>query len=133
MGAFMVRRIFLLSDSHILRTVSLATALFFAFFICTSLFAVVSANSYVTLPTISFVDATVILDAGHGGEDGGAVGVNGVFEKELNLEMSKTMAEMLRSMGVRVIETRTDDKLLYTEEQNTEIFKTLNELNRKIY
>lgn len=132
MGAFMVKRIFLLSDSYILRTVSLATVLFFAFFVCTSLFAVVSANSYATLPTASLVDATVILDAGHGGEDGGAVGVNGVFEKDLNLEMSKTMAAILRSMGVRVIETRTEDKLLYTEEENIKGYRKVYDLRNRL-
>lgn len=55
----------------------------------------------------------IILDAGHGGEDGGAVGVNGVLEKELNLSVSKTLAVLLRMAGHTVVETRTDDRLLY--------------------
>lgn len=60
----------------------------------------------------------VILDAGHGGEDGGAVGTNGVFEKDLNLEFVWILADMLRAAGVEVILTRSEDKLLYTEEEN---------------
>ncbi len=59
-----------------------------------------------------------ILDAGHGGEDGGAVGVNGVFEKDLNLAITNTLADMLRAAGARVILTRREDRLLYTEEEN---------------
>ena len=56
---------------------------------------------------------TVILDAGHGGEDGGAVGVNGALEKELNLAIAKKIGILLEEQGVRVIYTRTEDTLLY--------------------
>ncbi len=56
---------------------------------------------------------TVIIDAGHGGEDGGAVGINGVFEKDLNLEISNDLCDLLRSTGINVIMTRNDDSLLY--------------------
>lgn len=56
--------------------------------------------------------ATVILDAGHGGIDGGAVGVNGVLEKDLNLKVTLALAELLGEAGVEVILTRTEDVLL---------------------
>lgn len=56
---------------------------------------------------------TVIIDAGHGGEDGGAVGVNGCFEKEINLNVSKMLEEMLCAFRINVIMTRTEDILLY--------------------
>ena len=56
---------------------------------------------------------TVILDAGHGGEDGGAVGVGGLVEKDLNLEIAKLLAAELEKQGVQVIMTRTEDVLLY--------------------
>ena len=55
----------------------------------------------------------VILDAGHGGEDGGAVGVTGLVEKELNLDLAKRICALLEADGVRVIMTRTEDVLLY--------------------
>ena len=53
------------------------------------------------------------MDAGHGGEDGGATGHNGVLEKDLNLTLSRELAALLRLAGYTVIETRTEDKLLY--------------------
>lgn len=56
---------------------------------------------------------TVILDAGHGGEDGGAVGKDGTAEKELNLSIATMLSDMLRASGVKVIMTRTEDVLLY--------------------
>ncbi len=75
-----------------------------------------------TLPTLGEnlrpAAPLVILDAGHGGEDGGAVGVNGVFEKDLNLDFAFMLADMLRAAGVEVILTRSEDKLLYTESEN---------------
>lgn len=55
----------------------------------------------------------IIIDAGHGGEDGGASGDNGVFEKDLNLDISITLSDMLKANGVPVILTRTEDILLY--------------------
>lgn len=57
----------------------------------------------------------IILDAGHGGEDGGATGTNGVAEKELNLSIASTLATLLRLAGYDVLESRTEDKLLYDE------------------
>ena len=56
---------------------------------------------------------TIIIDAGHGGEDGGAVGVGGVVEKDLNLDIALRLSDMLRASGIKVIMTRTEDILLY--------------------
>lgn len=56
---------------------------------------------------------TVIIDAGHGGEDGGASGNNGAVEKDLNLNISFLLCDMLRAAGMNVIMTRTEDILLY--------------------
>lgn len=56
---------------------------------------------------------TVIIDAGHGGEDGGAVGSDGTFEKDLNLDIALLLGDLLRERGVNVIMTRTEDILLY--------------------
>ncbi len=56
---------------------------------------------------------TVILDAGHGGEDGGAVSAAGAAEKTLNLSITLALGDMLRANGVEVIYTRTDDNGLY--------------------
>lgn len=55
----------------------------------------------------------LILDAGHGGEDGGATGTNGFLEKNLNLSLTKSLAALLRLCGYTVVETRTEDRLLY--------------------
>ena len=60
----------------------------------------------ITLPT-------VIIDAGHGGRDGGTVGIDGVtVEKELNLDIAERMREILAKRGYEVIMTRSEDMLL---------------------
>ena len=55
---------------------------------------------------------TIVIDAGHGGEDGGTSG-GGVVEKDLNLSIAKDLADMLRAAGFEVVLTREDDRLLY--------------------
>ncbi len=55
----------------------------------------------------------VVLDAGHGGEDGGTIGTNGVVEKDLNLRITLMLGELLSANGIEVIYTRTTDTLLY--------------------
>ena len=61
---------------------------------------------------------TIIIDAGHGGEDGGAVGKNGVLEKDINLSIAFMVEDILKDNGYLTIMTRSDDRLLY--DKNTD-------------
>lgn len=54
---------------------------------------------------------TVVIDAGHGGIDPGAV-ANGLVEKELNLSVAKKLEQFLKLSNVNVVMTRTEDVLL---------------------
>lgn len=56
---------------------------------------------------------TVILDAGHGGEDGGAVSADGLQEKAVNLDLAVRIRALLEENGVRAVLTRDSDILLY--------------------
>ena len=60
----------------------------------------------VVLPNRTF---KVVIDAGHGGRDPGAIGPTGLYEKVVNLDVATRLARHLRSRGVRVILTRTRD------------------------
>ena len=53
---------------------------------------------------------TVIIDAGHGGFDGGAVAQDGTMEKNINLNIALAVGDMLSLNGVDVVYTRTQDK-----------------------
>ncbi len=52
---------------------------------------------------------TIIIDAGHGGFDGGAVAGDGTVEKDINLSIANKTAAMLKLCGFEVIMTRTTD------------------------
>ena len=52
---------------------------------------------------------TIILDAGHGGVDLGACGRQGTFEKNINLEVSLRLKDLLEEAGAAVVLTRSDD------------------------
>ena len=57
----------------------------------------------------AYVNHTVIIDAGHGGFDGGASANDGTIEKDINLSISKKLCELLRFSGYNVIMTRDTD------------------------
>ncbi len=63
---------------------------------------------------------TVIIDAGHGGEDGGTQTPSGTLEKDLNLKIAELLKKELEKMGINVVMTRTEDKLLYDTSVNYE-------------
>jgi N-acetylmuramoyl-L-alanine amidase len=73
----------------------------------------------------------IILDAGHGGEDSGAVGVNGVLEKDLNLQLVREIGAAFEEKGYVVVYTRTDDRLLYTEQENIKGIRKISDLKNR--
>ena len=58
---------------------------------------------------------TVVIDPGHGGEDGGAVSPDGVMESQINLAVSQRLSDLLRFAGQRTLLTRTEDVSIHTE------------------
>ncbi len=55
---------------------------------------------------------TVVIDAGHGGIDPGAIAADGTFEKDINLAISKSLCDMLSAFGFNAVMTRTEDTLI---------------------
>lgn len=58
---------------------------------------------------------TIVIDPGHGGVDGGAVGYSGSIEKDMNLDISLKLRDLLRACGFRVVMTREDDRSIHDE------------------
>lgn len=59
---------------------------------------------------------TIVLDAGHGGIDGGSEGVNtGTTESEINLKVTKKLESLLNAFGFKVVLTRTNSDGLYSQ------------------
>lgn len=61
---------------------------------------------------------TVIVDAGHGGIDPGKIGVNGVYEMDINLSIAYKLSDILEEKGIKVVMTRKDDNGLYNDEDS---------------
>ncbi len=68
----------------------------------------------VSVQISKFNGTTIVLDAGHGGRDGGSVGDNGTIEKTINLEYTLALKEKLVKAGYKVELTRKTDDGLYS-------------------
>lgn len=61
--------------------------------------------------------AVVALDPGHGGNDPGAIGVNGVYESTVNLRIAALVKQKLEAQGVRVVILRTGNTTLSLDDR----------------
>ncbi|AJD26242.1 N-acetylmuramoyl-L-alanine amidase family protein [Clostridium botulinum CDC_297] len=64
---------------------------------------------------------TVIVDAGHGGYDSGAVGPTGVKEKDITLKVALKLGKILENNGVNVIYTRTSDNVSWPSNESQDL------------
>ena len=71
----------------------------------------------------------VVLDAGHGGDDPGKVGINGAKEKDLNLEIALLVKKYLEADDVTVVMTRDSDAGLYDASASN---KKVQDMKRRI-
>jgi N-acetylmuramoyl-L-alanine amidase len=61
---------------------------------------------------------TIVVDAGHGGRDPGAIGPGGTYEKTVTLKLAKLLAKKLEQrLGVKVLLTRSDDRYIELHER----------------
>lgn len=73
----------------------------------------------VSMDAVPKTDYVVLLDAGHGGIDGGCVGTTtGATEAEINLKVVKKLETMLKAFGFKVVLTRTNNNGLYSQFSN---------------
>lgn len=91
----------------------------------------VDADYHVEALTDLTEENIIIIDAGHGGEDCGAIGEGGIYEKDLNLEIAMMLGEMLSEKGYAVVYTRTEDKLLYEESENIKGIRKISDLKNR--
>lgn len=75
----------------------------------------------------------VLVDAGHGGVDGGAVSsIDGTVEKTLNLQIALKLRDMLRMLGVQVKMTRESDVSIHDEDAQTIRRKKVTDLKNRL-
>lgn len=73
---------------------------------------------------------TVVVDPGHGGEDGGASAADGTLESDLNLAVALRLNDLLRFAGERTVLTRSTTEAIYTEGDTIRARKVSDTRNR---
>ena len=112
-------------------------AVFYAVVSCCAIFALFvflgSMPDDAHLSAFSAMDSnsiTVVIDPGHGGEDGGAVSTSGEEESHINLDVSLRLNDLLRFTGQRTQMTRTEDISIHTEGETIRARKASDIRNR---
>lgn len=94
----------------------------------------IKSSSEDVIKLMPITNKTIIVDAGHGGIDPGAMTDDeSIKEKDVNLKITMKLKELLEASGAMVILTRNDDTSLYKEEEGKTIRQKYNEnlKNRK--
>lgn len=73
-----------------------------------------------------------VLDAGHGGEDGGAVSASGVKESDINLAVTRELDDVLRLLGQDTVLTRSDDVSIHSDGAETLRQKKVSDLKNRV-
>ncbi|MGN0485646.1 MAG: N-acetylmuramoyl-L-alanine amidase [Acutalibacteraceae bacterium] len=87
--------------------------------------SILTDNAQVIYPTI-------IIDAGHGGEDGGASSSGGILEKDINLSIAKKVNDLLTLLGYHTVMIREDDRLIYDDSCETQRQKKVSDIHNRM-
>lgn len=79
-----------------------------------------------------FSGETVVIDAGHGGEDGGAVSVSGAVESQINLAIALRLDQILGLYGVNTVLLRDSDVSLHDPDAQTLREKKVSDLHNRV-
>ena len=108
--------------------------IFFLIMITIGISAVFLPISFTTINKIvttiskdTFNDFKIVIDAGHGEPDGGAVSKDGVKESDLNLQIAQILASKLEENNFEVIMTRINENNIASENEQS---KTIREIKR---
>ena len=91
-----------------------------------------TVNNYLKLPNVKRNKFFVIIDPGHGGPDPGAIGIGGIRETDVVLEVSKIVEKLLSEKGVKVKLTRKNEidldlppRVSFANNSNADIFVSI--------
>lgn len=101
------------------------------------LFMVLMANAYGTIDNYACMNGSgklplIVIDAGHGGEDGGAQSADGILEKDINLLVAKGLNSLLKVSGFETRMIREEDISIYDDNAGTTRQKKLSDLNNRV-
>lgn len=75
---------------------------------------------------------TLIIDPGHGGEDGGAVSASGQAESQINLAIARSLDQLMGFYGVPAVMTRTEDISIHAPSAETLREKKVSDLKNRV-
>lgn len=84
-----------------------------------SFFVLPSPESAETVSSSAERESVLLIDAGHGGEDGGASSADGLLESEVNLEIALKLEALAGLFGIETVMTRRSDQIDYPKEAAT--------------
>lgn len=84
------------------------------------------------MTSVRISERQLILDAGHGGEDGGAVSITGIAESTINLAITLKIDQLLGFYGISPILVRNSDISLHNAEANTLREKKVSDLKNRV-
>ncbi len=93
--------------------------IFVLIFAFASVFLTVKNQIVKTSATPPLLGKRIVIDAGHGGLDGGAVSKSGITEKDINLKIAFYLKNYLEKNGAKVIMTRVKDQSLHTDDKGS--------------
>ncbi len=102
--------------------------LFFSLTVMLSFVGVFSDSVTVTAEALP----VIIIDPGHGGEDGGTQSSDGTLEKKINLEISMKINELLLRKGFTTVLTREGDYMIYDESASTQREKKVSDIHNRM-
>lgn len=77
-------------------------------------------------------NSIIVIDAGHGGEDGGAVADDGTNEKDINLKIALQLEELFKSSGFDTVMTRNEDIAIYDDGCDTIKTKKVSDMHNRL-
>lgn len=110
----------------------LVYVLSFALFCGGGLLTVQQFSAIRPVSAVHMAPTIVVIDPGHGGEDGGAVSKTGQKESELNLEISLRLRDLCVLLGIPTRMLRTEDVMLCDEQAQTISQKKVSDLKRRV-
>lgn len=85
-----------------------------------------------TLSDVSDSKKVIVIDAGHGGEDGGAQSQSGILEKYINMAISDRLNELFSFFGYETVMTRSGDELIYDRSCSTIREKKVSDIHNRM-
>ncbi len=110
-----------------------STSVILGLFLVLGILQIADTSKYASVTSSKPTDTEVkvIIDAGHGGVDGGAVAADNTLEKDINLEIALILDEMLRMSGAETIMTRSSDISIHDKSAQTIRAKKVSDIHNR--